>query len=278
VRVGDLTITALVTGVQGNRFAVMFVDHRLGTDSWIEADETLNRAGMARGWIFAPRPYLKYPRPAADAAPDDPAILDRTRGDIVLDRALFREMRRQGHWPLLLNITTREVANLVTPTGRVAHRLHLTPPASADRVLHLLPSPLHDCRLCQDGIETPKINAHVLAERHRTREERTTTSPPRPQLVAVHPDQTAAPNLLSHRSSLAPTRNTSTLTRVERALAHGESTMTFQELMDRVGPSSDIQHRLLREHVYNFRIERAIDFDGSLQASTVIHRRTQPTE
>src|SRR5439155_428843 len=83
---------------------------------------------------------LRYPQPSPDAGRDDPATLDRGRGDIVLDRALFREMRATGRWPLLLNIKSREVA-LIAPGGEVARRLKLRPPASGDRVLHLVPSP-----------------------------------------------------------------------------------------------------------------------------------------
>ena len=107
--VGEVTIAALVTGPSGVRFAVMFVDGRLGVDAWWLIDDELERAGLVRGWIFAPRPFLRYPQTSPDAMPDDPAAIDRGRGDIVLDRALYREMRREGQWPLLLNVTNREV-------------------------------------------------------------------------------------------------------------------------------------------------------------------------
>ena len=163
VPVGEVSVTVLVTGPAGAKFALVFVDRRLGVDAWWDEDAELERAGLARGWIFTPRQYLRYPHPAADAAPDDPAALDRRRGDVVLDRALFREMRAIGQWPLLLNITTRELANLIAPTGRVARRLRLDPPASRDRVLHLVPVPLDECRLGRDGIETPAVGADVLA-------------------------------------------------------------------------------------------------------------------
>jgi hypothetical protein len=135
VAVGSLTAAALVTGPTGGRFAVMFVDHRLGVDAWWDAEIELDREALLRGWIFAPRQFLRYPQPSPDAGPDDPATLDRRRRDIVLDRALFREMRAAGRWPLLLNIDTREVANLIAPGGEVARRLKLEPPASGDRVL-----------------------------------------------------------------------------------------------------------------------------------------------
>ena len=163
VPVGEVSVTVLVTGPAGAKFAVVFVDRRLGVDAWWDEDAELERAGVARGWMFSPRRYLRYPQPAADAAPDDPAARDRQRGNVVLDRALFREMRAIGQWPLLLNINTREVANLITPTGRVARGLRLDPPASGDRVLHLLPAPLEKCRLGRDGIETPAVGAGVLA-------------------------------------------------------------------------------------------------------------------
>jgi hypothetical protein len=74
-------------------------------------------------------------------------------------------MRAFGQWPLLLNSTTREVANLIAPTGRAARGLRLDAPASGDRVLHLVPAPLEKCRLGRDGIETPAVGAGVLAAR-----------------------------------------------------------------------------------------------------------------
>jgi hypothetical protein len=161
--VGELSVTVLVTGPASAQFAVVFVDRRLGVDAWWDADLELERADMARSWIFAPRGYLRYPQPTTGATPDDPAIRDRQRGDIVLDRALFREMRGLGKWPLLLNVTTRELANLIAPNGRLARRLRLDPPASRDRVLHLVPARLDQCRLGRDGIETPAVGAAVLA-------------------------------------------------------------------------------------------------------------------
>ena len=145
-RVGEVSVTVLVTGPAGARFAVVFVDRRLGVDAWWDADFELERAGVARGWIFAPRQYLRYPQPTTGATPEDPAVRDRQRGDIVLDRALFREMRGLGKWPLLLNVTTRELANLIAPNGRVARRW-AGPAGSRDRVLHLVPAPLDRCRL-----------------------------------------------------------------------------------------------------------------------------------
>ena len=180
VPVREVSVTVLVTGPAGAKFAVMFVDRRLGVDAWWDEDVELEGAGMARGWIFAPRRYLRYPQPAADAGPDDPAVRDRRRGDVVLDRALFREMRAFGQWPLLLNITTREVANLIAPKGRVARGLRLDPPASSDRVLHLVPAPLEKCRLGRDGIETPAVGAGVLAARRLAAEreaQRSATAP-----------------------------------------------------------------------------------------------------
>ena len=73
VPVGEVSVTVLVTGPAGAKFAVVFVDRRLGVDAWWDEDLELERAGVARGWIFSPRRYLRYPQPAADAAPDDPA-------------------------------------------------------------------------------------------------------------------------------------------------------------------------------------------------------------
>jgi len=180
VPVGEVSVTVLVTGPGGAKFAVVFVDRRIGVDAWWDEDLELERAGMARGWIFAPRRYLRYPEPAADAGPEDPAVRDRRRGDVVLDRALFREMRAFGQWPLLLNINRREVANLIAPNGRVARGLRLDPPASRDRVLHLVLARLEKCRLGRDGIETPAVGAGVLAARRLAAEreaQRAATAP-----------------------------------------------------------------------------------------------------
>lgn len=172
VEIKGLPVTATVEGPSGRRFAVMFVDQRLGVEAWWELDSKLERLGFARGWIFSPRQYLRYPQPSPDADAEDPAAIDRRRGDIVLDRPVFRELRRLGRWPLLMNVSTRGLANLVAPGGEIARHLDLKPPASGDRVLHVVPTPLDDCRLSVDGVATPAVNADVLAAPRLAREKR----------------------------------------------------------------------------------------------------------
>jgi hypothetical protein len=178
VNLDGLDVTVLVTGPTGERFAVMFVDHRFGVDAWTDAEYTLEHAHASRGWIFAPRQFLRYPQASPDAQPDDPAILDRRRGDIILDRALFRAMRREGTWPLMLSIERREFANLVAPHGAIASRLKLQPPASGDRVVHLVPAPIDKCRLGRDGIQTPAVGQQVLAAPRLARARRERQSAP----------------------------------------------------------------------------------------------------
>ena len=79
-----------------------------------------------------------------------------------MDRALYRTMRAEGWWPLLISLETQRIANLVTPDGRVARRVKLRHPASAERVLHLVPMDLDECRLTQYGIATPTVGEEVL--------------------------------------------------------------------------------------------------------------------
>jgi hypothetical protein len=85
VDIGGLSVAARIEGPTGLRFAVMFVDRRLGLDAWLEADSALELLGFMRGWIFSPRQFLSYPQPSSDAGPGDPAAVDQRRGDIVLD-------------------------------------------------------------------------------------------------------------------------------------------------------------------------------------------------
>jgi hypothetical protein len=252
VLVAGITVTALVTGPKQDRFAVMFVDRRIGVDTWWSTDAALERAGVLRGWIFAPRLFLRYPQPSRDAGAEDPALIDRERGDVVLDRALFREMRAEGQWPLLLNINTREVANLVAPAGRVARALGLKPPASGDRVQHLVPSPLRECQLCRDGIATAPIGAEVLAA-------------PR------HDKQRAAADALRELAERKRKATPETIeeprlsaSAVRDALEARGPVTTFGTLITDLALKNAAEEKWLREVLYNLRIEGVIAFDGPL--------------
>jgi hypothetical protein len=260
VVVEDLTIAVRVTGPTGEQFAVMFVDHRLGVDAWWDAEYALNRAGFLRGWVFAPGQFLRYPQPSPDAGSDDPAAVDRLRGDIVLDRALFREMRREGRWPLLLNINRREVANLIVPRGQVARRLGLRSPASGDRVLHLVTSPLDECRLCRDGIQTPAVGAEVLALPRLAREQQEIRLATVQRPTPVRREEAAS-------SATPSTRN------VRDALESGGPVTTLATLVTELGLDRHAEESRLREQLYNLRIERVIDFDRPLGRFSAIRVR-----
>ena len=269
-------MTALATGPSGMRFAVVFVDRRLGADAWWDADYELERAGLVPGWIFAPRQFLRFPRPTEDAGPDDPAVVDRERGDIALDRPLFREMRQVGQWPLLLNITTREVANLIVPRGAIARRLGLKSPASGDRVLHLHPAPLEHCRLCRDGIATPAVNTKVLAAPRLARARHETpvqwAAPPTPQ---QHPSSASADQRTVPRSTASPSVRAAMLERLVAALDAGGQVTTLASLIPHLGGYDQVDERLLRELLYNLRIEGAIEFERPLGRFSPIRRRSR---
>jgi hypothetical protein len=102
------------------------------------------------------------PEPSAAAPPGDPVREDRDRGDLVLDRPVYRAMRSAGAWPLLLSLERQELANLVLPGSGVAARLDLVAPGSLERVLHLVPSPLAAARLTAHGIATPGVGEALL--------------------------------------------------------------------------------------------------------------------
>jgi hypothetical protein len=275
VTVAGVSVTALVTGPSGLRFAVVFVDRRLGTNAWRDLDEQLARQRVTRGWIFAPRSFLRFPRPSKDARPDDPVVTDRERGDIVLDRPVFRDMRQVGQWPLLLNITTREVANLIVPHGVTARRLQLVPPASADRVLHLHPAPLEECRLCRDGIATPAVDAKVLATPRRY------PTPVRwPSPSTRPPTEPPADSVFAHRPSVAPSRlNTSASSamvgRLAEALDDSAGVTTLASLITELGGYDEVDERLLRELLYNLRVEGVLEFERPLGRFTAIRRRSR---
>jgi hypothetical protein len=277
ITLAGMSVPALVTGPAGRRFAVMFVDRRLGAEAWWDADFELEREDLARGWIFAPRPFLRFPRPSKDAGPDDPAAVDRERGDVVLDRPVFREMRQAGQWPLLININTREVANLLVPDGLIARRLRLRPPASGDRVLHLHPTPLDECRLCRDGIATPDVDAGVLAAPRLARERpRTSLQSPTPSVTHGHvsspvverPVERPVPGSRANTSERA-----AMLERLRKVLGWSGGVTTLASLIVELGGYDALDEPLLRELLDKLRAEDVIEFEPPLGRFSAIRQR-----
>jgi hypothetical protein len=162
--VSGVRVTLLVRSPRtGRRVALIYVDGRYGVDAWEEDYERLKAADVPTSWIFAlRRMFFSLPQPRPGVGPDDPVARDRGRADLVLDKALYREMRRGGLWPLLISLERRELANLITPMGRLAGPLGLQPPESGDRVLHLVPSPLADARLTRYGVATRAVPENLL--------------------------------------------------------------------------------------------------------------------
>lgn len=138
----------------GSKVALCYVDQRLGADAWDELNKALHLEGLATAWIFAlEKSYFDPPDPAEP--------LDEERMDLILDKAIYRRMRKKGSWPLLINLDRQEFANVIKPGGRPARDLGLVPP-DLDRVMHFYLVRLADCRLCQYGIETPAIGESIL--------------------------------------------------------------------------------------------------------------------
>jgi hypothetical protein len=253
----------------------MFVDRRLGADAWWHADDTLRRAGVVRGWVFAPRQFLRYPKPSADAQPGNAAAIDRERGDIVLDRPVFRAMRGAGAWPLALSIDRRELANLVLPGGVLAQRLKLQPPASSDRVLHFVLSPLSECRLGNDGIETQAVDAATLAAprielERRQRQNRELQEYLRTQTVEA-PSTPPAPVPSRPRAPRPATPAYG-----DRALAAIRScgpVTTFDALKTHLGISGIFAENGLRSEISSLRNSGRIDYAGSLAPDTLVRLR-----
>jgi hypothetical protein len=265
VRLLDLDVTVLVTGPSGARFAILFVDRQFGVDAWREAEYRLDAEHLARGWIFAPRRFLRYPQASPDATPDDPAKLDARRGDVVLDRALFREMRREGRWPLVLSVERRELANLISPGGVVASRLGLNTPASGDRVLHLVPCRLDACRLGRDGIETPAVGGNVLAAPRRAREQgerqfarlqQRQEQARGPARRRVDPERMIAP--------VAKPQQRRPVSALIRAAVVAGSTTTLAALIRQLDMFELPQEQELTGQLYSLRDEGVVEFDEPL--------------
>ena len=100
--------------------------------------------------VFGLRPaFYEPPRTSRLEQPDDAVARDRARGDIILDRALFREMRCEDSWPLLLSVEQRQLGNVIPPGGKVACQLQLLAPACRDGVQHLVVHDLTACKLTE---------------------------------------------------------------------------------------------------------------------------------
>jgi len=140
--------------------ALCYVDKRLGADAWEEHHDALRRLGFTGAWIFAlTKTYFALPNQADQVAEGT---------NLILDKPIYERMRKRGSWPLLLNLEEREWANLLVPGGSRAENLGFSRP-DLDHVVHALPNPLADSRLCPYGIETPAINEWILRESSRNK-------------------------------------------------------------------------------------------------------------
>jgi hypothetical protein len=254
--IADTDTTVLVTSPTGRRLAICFVDGRLGADAWEHDHHTLRAAGVIDAWIFGlRRMFFCPPDPDRKAGPNSAPARDRQRGDLVLDRALYRRMRSRYVWPLLLSPERQQVANLILP-GPLAHRLGITPPASREGVLHLVPHPLADCRLCPHGIATPAAGEAELRPR-----------PPRPR--RHHAPVAGAPFVPSPpRRPLTPRpRTTLTRERVERELPRPGGRIVYAALLRACGHDDDLA---LHDHLTALRADGRIQFRDPLGMMTPI--------
>jgi hypothetical protein len=162
-RVGGVTTTLLVRSPTGHQLAIFYVDQRFGAQRWESEYHRLKRVGMPGAWVFGLRKgFFALPKPPSGAPPDHPVARDRGRGNLILDKPMYRAMSRAGVWPLLFSTERRQLANVIPPDGEPALRLGLPPPASLERVLHLVPNPLDLCRLGRYGIATPAVGPDLL--------------------------------------------------------------------------------------------------------------------
>ncbi|HEY3759109.1 MAG TPA: hypothetical protein VGL37_05070 [Solirubrobacteraceae bacterium] len=184
-RIDGVPVSVLVSSPSGRQVALCYTPDTLGAETWEAQHGALERAGVAGVWLFPPRPrYFSPPRPQPGPRPAE-------NHGLVLDRHLFKVMRRNGSWPLIINIERQEVANLIVPRRAIAARLRLPAPPYVEDVLHLVVSPLAGCHLCKDGITTlavnerdlEKIRSGYLSRRHvpqRTLRDRRPVPRPRP--------------------------------------------------------------------------------------------------
>lgn len=156
VEVDDVTLALLARLEDGSEVALCYVDAKLGADTWEERNTFIRSKGVATSWIFAPRRMYFAPPASAEPVVDDP---DRT--DLILDRPIYKRMRQNGSWPLLIHLAREELANVIKPRGGPAERLGFEPPVS-NRVQHIAVNGLAVCRLCPYGIATPAIKEYTL--------------------------------------------------------------------------------------------------------------------
>jgi hypothetical protein len=153
--VAGVPVTVLVRSPTGNSVALCYTSGVLGAEAWEAQHAALESEGVAGVWLFPPRRwYFGLPRPI-------PAPSQAAAG-LVVDKRLHKVMRRNGSWPLIMNIEREELANLIVPRRGIAGRLHLPPPPYAEGVLHVVISPLESCRLCKDGVVTSAVNERDL--------------------------------------------------------------------------------------------------------------------
>lgn len=145
----------------GSKVALCYVDKRLGADAWVELEDVLRSEDLVPSWIFALRKtFFSLPDPTAPEAED--------RTDLILDRPIYKQMRRKGSWPLLINLEQEKLANVFKPSGWPAKRLGRAPTV-LDRVQHIAVYRLADCWLCPYGIATPAINERTFEKSSRRR-------------------------------------------------------------------------------------------------------------
>jgi hypothetical protein len=154
--VAGVKVTVLVRSVTGRQVALCYSSGMLGTEAWQEQHAALERAGVAGVWLLPPRARYFSPPQAQPSPPGE-----ETQG-LVLDTHLFKTMRREGSWPLIVNIEREEVANLIVPGKVIATRMGLPRPPFAEDVLHVVVSPLANCTLCKDGMASPAVNKWQL--------------------------------------------------------------------------------------------------------------------
>ncbi len=154
--VAGVKVTVLVRSVTGRQVALCYSSGALGAEVWQEQHAALERAGIAGVWLLPPRARYFSPPQAQPSPPGEEAE------GLVLDTHLFKTMRREGSWPLIVNIEREEVANLIVPGKAVATRLGLPKPLFAEDVLHVVVSPLASCTLCKDGMASTAVNKWQL--------------------------------------------------------------------------------------------------------------------
>ncbi len=154
--VAGVKTTVLVRSKTGRQVALCYTSGALGAEAWQEQHAALERAGVAGVWLLPPSPRY-FSRPQAQPAPPS----EEAEG-LVVDTHLFKTMRREGSWPLIVNIEREEVANLIVPGRAVATRLGLEKPPFVEDVLHVIVSPLGKCTLCKDGMATAAVNKWQL--------------------------------------------------------------------------------------------------------------------